>query len=296
RTRARRSWASATAPATRAPRTPPSRRSPARSWKRRSTAPRASCSTSPPARTSPCRRCRRRPRSCARRPTPAPTSSSAWSATTPWPERSRSQSSPPVSAARPSRKPGRRRSVVRSSGPSSATKSSATSTSRPSCATGCSHRGANLRCPYCGHHDLKVVDSRDSEIGEAIRRRRECLQCGQRFTTYERIETVPFFVTKKDGRREDFDPQKLFNGLKKATEKRDISPERLRAIVDDIEAELRRSGRVEIPSGEIGEMVMERLRDLDEVAYIRFASVYREFMDLQQVKREIEQVLSSRRS
>src|SRR6266851_5786249 len=141
-----------------------------------------------------------------------------------------------------------------------------------------------MRCPYCGHHDLKVVDSRDSEVGEAIRRRRECLQCGQRFTTYERIEAVPFYVTKKDGRREDFDP-----------EKRDISPERLRAIVDDIEAELRRSGRVEIPSGEIGEMVMDRLRDLDEVAYIRFASVYREFMDLQQVKREIEQVLSSRR-
>ncbi len=101
-----------------------------------------------------------------------------------------------------------------------------------------------MRCPYCGHHDLKVVDSRDSEVGEAIRRRRECLQCGQRFTTYERIETVPFFVTKKDGRREDFDPQKLFNGLKKATEKRDISPERLRAIVDDIEAELRRSGEM----------------------------------------------------
>ena len=102
-------------------------------------------------------------------------------------------------------------------------------------------------------------------------------------------------VIKKDGRREDFDPHKLFTGLKKATEKRDISPERLNGIVDQIEADLRRSGRVEIPSGEIGEMVMDRLRDLDEVAYIRFASVYREFMDLQQVKREIEQVLSSRR-
>ena len=87
-----------------------------------------------------------------------------------------------------------------------------------------------MRCPYCGHHDLKVVDSRDSEVGEAIRRRRECLQCGQRFTTYERIEAVPFYVTKKDGRREDFDPQKLFTGLKKATEKRDISPERLRQL------------------------------------------------------------------
>ena len=149
-----------------------------------------------------------------------------------------------------------------------------------------------MRCPYCGHHDLKVVDSRDSEVGEAIRRRRECLQCGQRFTTYERIETVPFFVTKKDGRREDFDPQKLFTGLKKATEKRDISPERLRAIVDDIEAELRRSGRVEIPSGEIGEMVMVRLRDLDEVAYIRFASVYRHFRDIGEFMTELKDLLN----
>ncbi len=152
-----------------------------------------------------------------------------------------------------------------------------------------------MRCPYCGHHDLKVVDSRDSEVGEAIRRRRECLNCGQRFTTYERIEAVPFYVIKKDGRREDFDPQKLVMGLRKATEKRDISQEKLRGIVDEIEADLRRSGRVEIPSQEIGEMVMDKLRELDEVAYIRFASVYREFMDLQQVKREIEQVLSARR-
>jgi transcriptional repressor NrdR len=151
-----------------------------------------------------------------------------------------------------------------------------------------------MRCPYCGHHDLKVVDSRDSEVGEAIRRRRECLACGQRFTTYERIEAVPFYVIKKDGRREDFDPQKLLGGLRKATEKRDISQERLRGIVEEIEAELRRSGRVEIPSREIGEMLMGKLKELDEVAYIRFASVYREFMDLQQVKREIEQVLSAR--
>lgn len=139
-----------------------------------------------------------------------------------------------------------------------------------------------------------MVDSRDSEVGEAIRRRRECLQCGQRFTTYERIETVPFFVTKKDGRREDFDPQKLFSGLRKATEKRDISPERLNTIIAQIEAELRRSGRVEIPSGEIGEMAMERLRELDEVAYIRFASVYREFKELTEVKKEIDRVLSNK--
>jgi transcriptional repressor NrdR len=140
-----------------------------------------------------------------------------------------------------------------------------------------------------------VVDSRDSEVGEAIRRRRECLNCGKRFTTYERIEAVPFYVVKKDGRREDFDPQKLLVGLKKATEKLDISSDRLRAIVDEIEAELRSSGRDEIPSREIGEMAMDRLRELNEIAYIRFASVYREFMDLQQVKREIDQVLSARR-
>jgi len=151
-----------------------------------------------------------------------------------------------------------------------------------------------VRCPFCGHPDLKVVDSRDSEVGEAIRRRRECLECGQRFTTYERIETVPFYVIKKDGRREDFDPPKLFGGLKKATEKRDISPERLQAMVAQIESELRRTGRVEIPSADIGEMVMSRLKDLDEVAYIRFASVYRQFMDLQDVRGEIDQVLSSR--
>jgi transcriptional repressor NrdR len=152
-----------------------------------------------------------------------------------------------------------------------------------------------VRCPYCGHHELKVVDSRDSEIGEAIRRRRECLRCGQRFTTYERIETVPFYVTKKDGRREDFDPQKLFGGLRKATEKRDISPERLNRIVGEIEADLRRSARVEIPSSEIGAMVMDKLRELDEVAYIRFASVYREFKELDEVKREIERVLQGRK-
>jgi transcriptional repressor NrdR len=152
-----------------------------------------------------------------------------------------------------------------------------------------------MRCPYCGHPELKVVDSRDSEVGEAIRRRRECLNCGKRFTTYERIEAVPFYVVKKDGRREDFDPQKLLSGLKKATEKLDISSDRLRAIIDQIEAELRSSGRDEIPSREIGEMAMDRLRELNEIAYIRFASVYREFMDLQQVKREIDQVLSARR-
>ena len=149
-----------------------------------------------------------------------------------------------------------------------------------------------MKCPYCGHLDLKVVDSRDSETGEAIRRRRECLGCSKRFTTYERIEAVPLYVIKKDGRREDFDRQKLFSGLMKATTKREISPSAVERIVDDIEGELRTKGKVEIPSREVGEIVMDKLRALDEVAYIRFASVYRSFMDLQEVRTEIDQVLS----
>jgi len=149
-----------------------------------------------------------------------------------------------------------------------------------------------VRCPYCGHLDLKVVDSRDSDTGESIRRRRECLECAKRFTTYERIETVPLYVIKKDGRREDFDRQKLFGGLMKATAKREISPSVVERIVDEIESELRTRGKTEIPSREVGELVMDKLRGLDEVAYIRFASVYRSFMDLQEVKQEIDQLLS----
>src|ERR1700716_423917 len=118
-----------------------------------------------------------------------------------------------------------------------------------------------MKCPYCGHIDLKVVDSRDSDTGESIRRRRECLQCSKRFTTYERIEAVPLYVMKKEGRREDFDRQKLFSGLMKATATREISPSTVERVVD-------------------------------EVAYIRFASVYRSFMDLQEVKHEIDQLLT----
>ncbi|TMD48693.1 MAG: transcriptional repressor NrdR [Chloroflexi bacterium] len=149
-----------------------------------------------------------------------------------------------------------------------------------------------MKCPYCGHIDLKVVDSRDSDTGESIRRRRECLQCTKRFTTYERIETVPLYVMKKDGRREDFDRQKLFSGLMKATTKREISHGTIERVVDEIETELRTRGKVDIPSREVGELVMDKLRGLDEVAYIRFASVYRSFMDLQEVKHEIDQLLS----
>jgi transcriptional repressor NrdR len=149
-----------------------------------------------------------------------------------------------------------------------------------------------VKCPYCGHDDLKVVDSRDSDTGESIRRRRECIGCSKRFTTYERVETVPLYVIKKDGRREDFNRQKLFNGLMTACEKRDISPTTIDTAVDAIEAELRSRGKVEIASRDIGELVMEKLRKLDDVAYVRFASVYRQFRDLTEVKKEIDQLLS----
>src|SRR3979411_1780812 len=115
-----------------------------------------------------------------------------------------------------------------------------------------------MKCPYCGHLDLKVVDSRDSDTGESIRRRRECNDCHKRFTTYERVESVPLYVIKKDGRREDFNRQKLFNGLMTACEKRDISPTTIEAAIDELDAELRTPGKGEIPSREIGELVMEK--------------------------------------
>ncbi len=151
--------------------------------------------------------------------------------------------------------------------------------------------GGVMRCPYCNHDDLRVVDSRDSETGEAIRRRRACNSCNKRFTTYERIESVPFYIVKKDGRREDFDRQKLFLGLMNACKKRDISPAQVTQIVEEIEAELRGRGQSELASREVGELVMNRLRQLDEVAYVRFASVYRSFRDLSEVRAEIDQLL-----
>src|ERR1700736_1195145 len=132
-----------------------------------------------------------------------------------------------------------------------------------------------MKCPFCGAADNKVVDSRESETGEAIRRRRECLSCSKRFTTYERIEAPPLYVVKKDGRREEFNHQKLLGGLIVASEKRDLAPARLELMVDEIENELRSHNMSEVPSRQIGEMVMARLRELDEIAYIRFASVYR---------------------
>jgi transcriptional repressor NrdR len=152
--------------------------------------------------------------------------------------------------------------------------------------------GASLRCPYCNHNDLRVVDSRDSETGEAIRRRRACNSCGKRFTTYERIESIPFYIVKKDGRREDFDRAKLFQGLMNACKKRDISPTVISQMVEEIEAELRGRGQSELPSVEVGELVMEHLRKLDDVAYVRFASVYRSFRDVSEVRNEIDHLLS----
>jgi transcriptional repressor NrdR len=147
-----------------------------------------------------------------------------------------------------------------------------------------------MRCPFCQSVDSKVVDSRDTDSG--VRRRRECLHCGKRFTTYERIETVPLFVVKKDGRREEFNRSKLLGGLLIASKKRDIAPDRLEALVDDVENRLRGEHLTEVPSQTVGEMVMERLREIDEIAYVRFASVYRSFKDVGDMRAEIEDILT----
>jgi transcriptional repressor NrdR len=148
-----------------------------------------------------------------------------------------------------------------------------------------------VRCPYCGHIEEKVVDSREGKDGEVIRRRRECLKCHHRFTTYERIEEIHFMVVKKDGRREPFDRQKLLNGLLRAIQKRPVSVAQLETIVDDIEGRLSEKPDREIASSEIGELVMARLHDLDEVAYVRFASVYRQFKDVHQFVEEVKGLL-----
>ena len=147
-----------------------------------------------------------------------------------------------------------------------------------------------MNCPYCGYHDFKVIDSRD--INDGIRRRRQCLSCGSRFTTYERLQPASLFVIKKDERREEFSRNKLLTGIHKACEKRPLPTGTVDKLADDIEAELYRLGKVEIPSAVIGDMVMERLKSLDYIAYIRFASVYREFADITTLKREIDSLVS----
>ena len=148
-----------------------------------------------------------------------------------------------------------------------------------------------VRCPYCSALSEKVVDSREGKEGEVVRRRRECLQCHRRFTTYERIEEIHFMVVKKDGRREPFDRHKLLGGLTKAGQKRPVSVVQLEEIVDDIEARLSEKPDREIASTEVGELVMRRLHDLDEVAYVRFASVYRQFKDVHQFVDEVKSLL-----
>jgi transcriptional repressor NrdR len=146
-----------------------------------------------------------------------------------------------------------------------------------------------MNCPFCQYHDSKVVDSRD--ISDGIRRRRECLACGSRFTTYERLQMAGLFVIKKDQRREEFNRDKLLAGLRKACEKRPLPIGTIDRIAEDIEADLYSMGKAEIPSAVIGDMVMKRLKKLDYIAYIRFASVYRQFTDITALKQEIDSLV-----
>src|SRR5713226_9725795 len=138
-----------------------------------------------------------------------------------------------------------------------------------------------MTCPFCGHVHDKVVDSRESKEGDLIRRRRQCLGCDRRFTTYERIDEVPYMVVKKDGRREKFDRQKVLTGLLKACEKRPVSMGKLAEMVDEVEGRLAESAEREMSTTEIGELLVERLRNLDKIAYVRFASVYKDFQDVE---------------
>jgi transcriptional repressor NrdR len=148
-----------------------------------------------------------------------------------------------------------------------------------------------MKCPQCAFEEDKVVDSRTTKEGEAIRRRRECLKCGHRFTTYEYIERVPMMVVKKDGRREEYSREKLLSGLLKACEKRPVSREQIERVIDDIETVLFAKFKNEVKSTEIGNLVVDRLQSLDEVAYVRFASVYRQFKDINQFMSEVKVLL-----
>ncbi len=147
-----------------------------------------------------------------------------------------------------------------------------------------------MRCPYCYYDETKVTDTRES--GDVTRRRRECLKCGKRFTTYEHVETIDLRVIKKDGNIETFDRNKLIKGILKSCEKRPVKMEKIQRIVDEIEVELRKHDSTEIPSKIIGELVMNKLKKLDKIAYIRFASVYREFKDLKSFEKEIKKVIT----
>lgn len=149
-----------------------------------------------------------------------------------------------------------------------------------------------MKCPFCGYEESKVIDSRPTDEGEKIRRRRECISCAKRFTTYEIIETVPIVVVKKDKSRQAFDRVKLFNGMLRACEKRPVSIDQIEKVVTDIETELQNSLDREVTSVHIGELVMAKLKELDEVAYVRFASVYRQFKDINTFMDELTKLLA----
>jgi len=151
-----------------------------------------------------------------------------------------------------------------------------------------------MKCPYCGYQESKVVDSRHAEDSTSIRRRRECLSCQKRFTTYETVESLPIIVVKRDGTRQSFDRNKVLNGMLRACEKRPVTLPKLEAAVDDIEQILQNSLEREIRSEEIGELVMERLKPMDEVAYVRFASVYRQFKDINSFMAELNKILEEK--
>lgn len=151
-----------------------------------------------------------------------------------------------------------------------------------------------MKCPYCGEQDSKVIDSRHSEDGTSIRRRRECLACQKRFTTYETVESLPIIVVKKDGSRQSFDRNKILNGMVRACEKRPVSMADLEAAVTDIEQVMQNSLEREISSASIGDLVMDRLKPLDEVAYVRFASVYRQFKDINSFMTELNKILEEK--
>lgn len=153
-----------------------------------------------------------------------------------------------------------------------------------------------MKCPFCGHGEDKVIDSREATDGAAIRRRRECLKCRRRTTTYERLEESPLLVVKRDGRREPFDRKKILNGVIKACEKRPVPVEQIEELVNELEREVSREFDREVPTVEIGERLMRRLHELDEVAYVRFASVYRSFKDINQFMKELRELLSKKQS
>ena len=152
-----------------------------------------------------------------------------------------------------------------------------------------------MNCPFCGHKEDKVIDSRESKEGDVVRRRRQCLGCERRFTTYERSDEIPYMVVKKDGRREKFDRQKVLNGLLKACEKRPVAMAKLAEVVDAVEARLADNADREISTAEIGEMLMEHLKNLDKIAYVRFASVYRDFQDVEAFLNELKNLVLHKR-